>query len=62
MGLVGDVDPARMAASVFVLILAVGVAPGQAPPNPMLSGPIIAVLSAAILLVSAPRFFGRQPQ
>jgi hypothetical protein len=43
------------AASVFVLILAIGVAPGQAPPTPMISGPIFAVLSAALLLVSAPR-------
>jgi hypothetical protein len=49
------------AASVFVLILAIGVAPGQAPPTPMISGPIFAVLSAALLLVSAPRFFGHQP-
>jgi hypothetical protein len=48
-------------ASVFVLILAIGVAPGQAPPAPMISGPIIAVLSAALLLVSAPRFFRHQP-
>jgi hypothetical protein len=50
------------AAAVSVLILAVGVAPGQAPPNPMISGPIIAVLSAAILLVSVPRFFGQEPR
>jgi hypothetical protein len=49
------------AASVFVLILSIGVAPGQAPPTPMISGPIFAVLSAALLLVSAPRFFGHQP-
>ncbi len=48
-------------ASVFVLILAIGVAPGQAPPAPMISGLIIAVLSAALLLVSAPRFFRHQP-
>ena len=52
----------EVAASVFVLIMAVGVAPGQAPPNPMISGPIIAVLSAAILLISAPRFFGHEPR
>ena len=46
-------------ASVFGLILASGVAPGQPPPTPMISGPIMAVLSSALLLVSAPRFFGR---
>ena len=45
------------AASVFVLNFAYGVAPGQALPPPMISGPIFAVLAAAILLVSAPRFF-----
>jgi hypothetical protein len=49
------------AASVFALNLAFGVAPGQAPPTPAISGPIFAVLAAAILLVSAPRFVGRQP-
>lgn len=48
-------------ASVSVLILAIGVAPGQAPPTPMISGPIIAVLSSALLIVSAPRVFGHQP-
>ena len=46
-------------ASVLVLILAAGVAPGQPPPTPMISGPILAVLSSALLLVSAPRFLGR---
>jgi hypothetical protein len=46
-------------ASVFVLILAGGVAPGQPPPTPMISGPIIALLASALLLVSGPRFFGR---
>jgi hypothetical protein len=30
-------------------------------PRPGISGPIFAVLAAAILLVSAPRFVGRQP-
>ena len=43
----------------FVSYLVAGVAPGQAPPPPMLSGPVFAVLAAAILLVSAPRFFKR---
>jgi hypothetical protein len=47
------------AASAFVLNLAYGVAPGQAPPPPMISGPIFAVLAAAILLVSRP---GRAPR
>jgi hypothetical protein len=45
------------AASAFALNVAYGVAPGQAPPPPMISGPIFAALAAAILLVSAPRFF-----
>jgi hypothetical protein len=48
-------------ASVFVLILAIGVAPGQAPPSPMISGIIFAMSSAALLVVSAPRFVGRHP-
>ena len=47
-------------ASTVVLILAIGVAPGQAPPWPMFSGAIITVLSAALLVVSAPLFFGRK--
>jgi hypothetical protein len=50
------------AASVFVLNFVYGVAPDQAPPPPMISGPIFAVLAAAILLVSAPRFFGKADQ
>ena len=45
-------------AAVCVLILAIGVAPGQLPPTPVFSGAVIAVLSTALLLVSAPRFFG----
>lgn len=48
------------AMSVLFLYLAFGVVPGQAPPPPMISGPLFAVISAAILLVSAPRFFGGQ--
>ena len=50
------------AVSVFALNLAFGVAPGQAPPSPMISGPILAVLAAALLLVSAPRFVGDVPE
>lgn len=49
------------AAAIFVLTLAIGIAPGQAPPTPMISGPILALLTAAILLVSTRRFVGRQP-
>lgn len=45
--------------SALVLILAIGVSPAQAPPTPMITGPIVAVVSAALLLVSAPRFLGR---
>ncbi len=48
------------ALSVLFLYLAFGVAPGQAPPPPMISGPIFAAISAAILLISAPHFFGAQ--
>jgi hypothetical protein len=48
------------AASVFVLTLAYGVAPGQAPPTPMISGPIFAVLAAATLLISVPLFRQRR--
>jgi len=48
------------AASAFAMILAIGVAPGEPPPTPMVSGPVIALLSSALLLVSAPRFFGRE--
>ena len=47
-------------ASVFILTVAFGVAPGQAPPTPMISGPIVAVLAAAGLLASAPRFIGHR--
>ena len=50
------------AASVFALNLAFGVAPGQAPPSPMISGPIVVILAAALLLVSAPRFVGHPPE
>jgi hypothetical protein len=43
------------AASLTIFIY--GVAPGEAPPPPMISGIIFAILAAAILVVSAPRFF-----
>ena len=42
-----------------VFYLVAGLAPAQAPPPPMISAPILGVISAAILLVSAPRFFRR---
>lgn len=45
------------AAAASVTIFIFGVAPGQAPPPPMISGVILAVLAAAILLISTPRFF-----
>jgi hypothetical protein len=48
------------AASVFVLTLAYGIAPGQAPPTPMISGPIFAGLAAATLLISVPMFRQRR--
>jgi hypothetical protein len=41
----------------FVTFGQAGVAPGQSPPPPMISGPIFAVLATAIQLFSAPRFF-----
>jgi hypothetical protein len=37
-----------------------GVEADQPPPPPLVSGPIVAVLTALILLVSAPRFFRRR--
>jgi hypothetical protein len=46
--------------SIFLLILAVGLEPGQPPPYPMISGPIVAALSSALLLISAPQFLGRE--
>lgn len=42
------------------LYLVAGVHADQPPPPPLVSGPIFAVVSAAILLVSAPRFFPRR--
>lgn len=43
------------AAVVPVFYLVAGVEPGQPPPPPMVSGPIVAILCVAILLVSRPR-------
>ena len=44
--------------STVVLILLIGLAPGQAPPWPMISGTIVAVLSALLLIASAPQLLG----
>ncbi|MDQ3689458.1 MAG: hypothetical protein M3406_05375 [Chloroflexota bacterium] len=51
------VMPAWMA-SISLLNLAFGVVPGQAPPPPMISGAVLAILAAAIQVISARRFFG----
>jgi hypothetical protein len=48
-------------AGVALFYVVAGVQPDVPPPPPMISGPIIAVLSAAILALSAPRFFERRP-
>jgi hypothetical protein len=45
------------ALGILAFYLVIGVQPDQPPPPPMISGPIIGALCAAILLVSAPRFF-----
>ncbi len=50
------------AGGVAVFYLIAGVESDQPPPPPMVSGPFVAVLTAAILLVSAPRFFRRSIQ
>jgi hypothetical protein len=46
---------------VMVFFVVTGTEPSQPPAPPMISGPIVAVVSAAILLVSGPRFFGPPP-
>lgn len=43
--------------AVFFLMLSIDRAHGVPPPPPLISGPIFAVLSAALLLAVAPRFF-----
>lgn len=48
------------AASTVGLILIIGIAPGQAPPWPMISGIVVGLLSTGLLLVTAPRFLGRR--
>jgi len=47
------------AAGVFVFYLVAGTDATQPPPPPMISGPILAVFTAAILLIAAPRFLRR---
>ena len=44
---------------VVAFYLVAGVQPDQPPPPPMVSGPFVVILTVAILLVSAPRFFAR---
>ena len=51
--------PAWAAGAALFYVVA-GLAPGQPPPPPMISGPIVAVLSVAILLVGARPFFRRE--
>jgi hypothetical protein len=46
-------------ASVSATILRTGLVDGQAPPSPLFTGPAIAGLSSALLLIAAPAFFGR---
>jgi hypothetical protein len=46
------------AVSISVAGMLIGVAPGQQPPPPVVSGFVLGLLAGAILLVSAPRFFG----
>jgi hypothetical protein len=47
--------------AVAATIVRTGLVDGQAPPSPLFTGPAIAVVSTALLLISAPRFFGRAP-
>jgi hypothetical protein len=45
--------------AVTATILRTGLVDGQAPPSPLFTGPAIAGLSSALLLITAPRFLGR---
>jgi hypothetical protein len=47
-------------ATVAATIVRTGVVEGQAGPTPLFTGPAIAAVSTALLLISAPRFFGRK--
>ena len=42
------------AATVPLFYIATGLAAGEAPPPPMISGPIVAIVSAGLLLVTRP--------
>jgi len=46
-------------AAVSATIVRTGLVDGQQPPSPLFTGPTIALLSSALLLIAAPRFFGR---
>jgi hypothetical protein len=46
-------------AAVSATILRTGLIDGQAPPSPLFTGPAIAGLSSALLVIAAPRFFAR---
>lgn len=48
------------AGGIFVFYVVAGTDPNQPPPPPMISGPIFAALSAAILAVTARPFFSRR--
>jgi hypothetical protein len=45
-------------AAVSATILRTGLVDRQAPPSPLFTGPVIAGLSSALLVIAAPRFFG----
>ena len=47
------------AVGVALFYVVAGTDANQLPPPPMVSGPILAVFTAAILAVTAPRFFRR---
>jgi hypothetical protein len=46
--------------AVSVTIVRTGLVDGEASPSPLFTGPAIAGLSTALLLITAPRFFGRR--
>lgn len=45
--------------AVSATIVRQGLVEGQAPPSPLFTGPLIAALSTALLLITVPRFFGQ---
>jgi hypothetical protein len=48
-------------AAVVALYLAFGLAPDAPTPPPMISGPILGVIAAIVLVVDRPRFFSDEP-